>query len=384
MFLKILFTLVVSCCVIAEEPFSDISYQEAIEKSRTSNKLVMIDFYTTWCGPCKMLDKTTWKDKKVQEWLEEKTIPIKIDAEKLKPIAQKFDIAAYPTIVFVNSAEKVVGMFVGYKSPENFIPAAVNAISGITESSIARKELAKDKNNPSLRMDLANKLKREKKYEEALDLYTWCWEEALKHDPTFSGTRISFLLMYVEQLSNKYPSALERLNSWLENAKEVFESDNPTRQGCMDYFNLLRTNGTSEEGRLSIYDGLSERGDVGKEIQSWLGYLVEDEMFNQERFEEYLNIVNLDILIILLTTNEKPSKDGKYSEMIINMQINKSVMPFEALLVLKQDEKASRLLDAILQCDSSDETIDKLRSAAISRDRSDYIELINTAVENVQ
>jgi thiol:disulfide interchange protein len=67
---------------VAEAPFQDLTFEAALAAAKRDNKVVMIDFFTTWCVPCKKLDKTTWKDADVQKWLGEKTVALKMDAEK--------------------------------------------------------------------------------------------------------------------------------------------------------------------------------------------------------------------------------------------------------------------------------------------------------------
>lgn len=61
----------------------------------------MIDFFTTWCPPCKELDETTWTDARVIEWLGQHTVPLEVDAERAPTLAQHYGIASYPTLLFV-------------------------------------------------------------------------------------------------------------------------------------------------------------------------------------------------------------------------------------------------------------------------------------------
>src|SRR4030042_1326805 len=50
-------------------PFYKLTFEEAQIKANAETKVVLIDFYTTWCVPCKHLDKVTWPHKDVLKWL---------------------------------------------------------------------------------------------------------------------------------------------------------------------------------------------------------------------------------------------------------------------------------------------------------------------------
>ena len=82
----------------------NIPYAEVLAQAKTQNKLIMIDFYTDWCGPCKMLDKQVWVDPAVKELAETSFINVKIDCEKGEGIevAKKHHVMNYPNIVFLN------------------------------------------------------------------------------------------------------------------------------------------------------------------------------------------------------------------------------------------------------------------------------------------
>jgi thioredoxin-related protein len=58
-----------------------MSVEEAAGKLQQEQRPVLIDLYTTWCGWCRQMDKRTYSNKKVAEYLEDKFYPVRVDAE---------------------------------------------------------------------------------------------------------------------------------------------------------------------------------------------------------------------------------------------------------------------------------------------------------------
>lgn len=88
-------------------------YDKALAEAKASGKPVMIDFFATWCGPCKMLDKHTYTDAKVVEQ-SRSLVAVRIDVDQNQKLAQKYRVESIPTIVFLNSQGKEVRREVGF------------------------------------------------------------------------------------------------------------------------------------------------------------------------------------------------------------------------------------------------------------------------------
>jgi len=73
--------------------YSPAEFDEAI----SGDKLVMVDFYTTWCGPCKMMAPDV---ERIKAEMSDKVIVMKIDAEAHRDISGRFNISGYPTVMF--------------------------------------------------------------------------------------------------------------------------------------------------------------------------------------------------------------------------------------------------------------------------------------------
>ena len=74
--------------------------QEAVEKSRP----LFLDFGTENCHWCKQLELRTFADPEVRALLNERFIPLKIDAQRNAELAEKLNIKNYPTMVFAAAA----------------------------------------------------------------------------------------------------------------------------------------------------------------------------------------------------------------------------------------------------------------------------------------
>lgn len=100
----LLVALIAAICVNAQTEFRHISYQEALAAAKAEGKPVFIDFYTSWCGPCKAMAKNIFPLKKVGDYMNSTFVCIKLDAEKEGvEQAKQFKINAYPTMVIVGA-----------------------------------------------------------------------------------------------------------------------------------------------------------------------------------------------------------------------------------------------------------------------------------------
>ena len=92
------------------------TWEQALEKAKDENKLIFLDAYASWCGPCKTMAATTFKNKEVGEFFNKNFINFKMDMEKHKQgrrLSQKYKLRAYPTLFFINSNENIVHKTVG-------------------------------------------------------------------------------------------------------------------------------------------------------------------------------------------------------------------------------------------------------------------------------
>lgn len=113
----------------AQTEFRHISFDEGLKAAQNEGKLVFIDFFTSWCGPCKMMSSKTFPEKEVGDFMNAKFIPLKMDAEKEGlELAQKYGVKAYPTYVVLDATGKEVAKFTGYMDGKRFIDKVNSAL----------------------------------------------------------------------------------------------------------------------------------------------------------------------------------------------------------------------------------------------------------------
>ena len=90
---------------VTSETLSDV-----IDMAEKEGKLVFIDFYATWCAPCKMMDKDVFPDKNIAAFFNKNFISYKVDGEKGngQNLAALYDVKAYPTLVWVDKKGRVM------------------------------------------------------------------------------------------------------------------------------------------------------------------------------------------------------------------------------------------------------------------------------------
>ncbi|MDD5679832.1 MAG: thioredoxin domain-containing protein [Candidatus Omnitrophica bacterium] len=118
----------------------------ALKKAKTSQRPVMIDFYTDWCGWCKKLDSDTYSAGNVSD-LAKNFICVKIDADKNKSTASKYKVEGYPTIIFLNYEGEIDDRVVGYRDANGFADA-MSSVLKKTKKPDAKTPGAADNKTP--------------------------------------------------------------------------------------------------------------------------------------------------------------------------------------------------------------------------------------------
>lgn len=125
---------------VAFEP-EGTTLEQASAKAKAENKLIFLDAYTQWCGPCKMMARTVFPQEAVGNALNPRFVSIKIDMESAygAPLAKKLQITAYPTFVIFNADAQEIGRFLGGSNAEEFIKRVEEKSKDNSSSSLQQR-----------------------------------------------------------------------------------------------------------------------------------------------------------------------------------------------------------------------------------------------------
>lgn len=127
-----------------------LDIETASDRNKENKKYFFIDIYTDWCGWCKKMDQSTFKDSAVVQYFNEHLYAVKMNAESRDPIAYKEVLYEYktfgnkgynelavnllsgkmsfPSFVILSKKEAKIGTIVGFQSPSQLLSSLKNYI----------------------------------------------------------------------------------------------------------------------------------------------------------------------------------------------------------------------------------------------------------------
>lgn len=103
--------------------FEHVTFKELKEKATKANKLIFVDAYTTWCGPCKYMAKNIFTNDTVADFYNANFVNAKIDMEKGEGIelAKQYHVNCYPNLLFIDGQGNVVHRVAGSMTSKDFV-----------------------------------------------------------------------------------------------------------------------------------------------------------------------------------------------------------------------------------------------------------------------
>jgi TonB family protein len=335
---------------IPPTPFRTVSsFAEALKLADQEHKIVFVDFFTTWCEPCKRLDKDTWQDPSVIALLKDKSIALKVDAEKNVEMAKHYNVNAYPTLALIRSDGTLIDSLVGYRDAPTFNGEFTDALAGRTKFSQAKEAVENAgsdlEKQAKARYDLGRELSQRGENAEALTEFLWCFDVGMKQAPSYGGVRVSFLLSDIAELGAHYPPALDALRTRRDNDRARLSDD---RSAAVEFGGINHYLG-EDNATLEAFGKLP----ADSSARAALGHWVFDALLEARRYDDAAAAspparfrAQFDMMRDTKTPNDS----------MRGYLVNSAAKELEALAGAGKLDDARDLLKALLEYDHSDAT----------------------------
>lgn len=131
------------------------SFAEVKAQAKAEGKLIFVDCYTSWCGPCKMMATKEFVKKEAGDYFNDKFVNFKIDMEKGEgpELGKQYDVSAYPTFLILESDGQLRGRCVGAAQITEFIKRVEGVLSNEKGLTWYQKKFAEGERGESFLMD---------------------------------------------------------------------------------------------------------------------------------------------------------------------------------------------------------------------------------------
>ena len=118
---------------VGDRKVSWLAFDAAAEQAKKENKHMIVDVYTTWCGWCKVMDRQTYSNAQVADYLSQNFVLAKVNGESSaelhykgevmteRAFARKVGVTGFPTTYFLKPDAEIIGGAPGFIAPENFM-----------------------------------------------------------------------------------------------------------------------------------------------------------------------------------------------------------------------------------------------------------------------
>ncbi len=292
--------------------FEQGSWEAILAKAKAEDKIIFLDAYASWCGPCKMMDRDVFSQKEAAKFYNKHFINARIDMEKGegKTLSDKYEVQAYPSLLFIDGSGELVHRAVGYHDVEAFIELGERALDPSLRLSGMAARYAKGERSPEFLYDyaMASRAAMSPHAEAITKAYLKAqrnWGDAATMQLIFETAetaeselfdfilerRADFELLYGEQ------AVAYRIQELIFNSLEPDDTEEETFAKVdklfqraypedaaristsfrMNYYRMARQMGKFVETALDYYENYDEGGSEELNYAAWSFYLYVDE-----------------------------------------------------------------------------------------------------------
>ncbi len=186
------------------------TWAEALEEAQKEDKLLFVDAYAQWCGPCKRMAKNVFTLSEVGDYYNNNFINLKLDMETSdgRTFGSKYPVSAYPTLIFLSPDGEIVVKSTGGKQADGLIELGKKAFMGWDKSADYAEKYEAGDRDFDLMVNYVNELNKVNKPSLKIS------NDYIKSKPNISDEQMAqFLMAAVTESDSKLFSQLVKLKS---------------------------------------------------------------------------------------------------------------------------------------------------------------------------
>jgi thiol-disulfide isomerase/thioredoxin len=213
--------------------FYEGDWKEALKQADKEGKLVFVDAYAVWCGPCKLMSKNVFPQAKVGEFYNANFINLKIDMERGQGLEfrKKYPVRAFPTYFYLDPSGKIVHTTKGAKRPDDFIKVGALAVRKYDKSATYADQYNEGDRSPQLVYDYVKALKKSGK--PSLKIAN---DYLNSQKDLTTPENLKFILLAASEADSRIFSMLEENKEELIKLVSIEEVESSIRSACQNTF----------------------------------------------------------------------------------------------------------------------------------------------------
>jgi thioredoxin 1 len=300
--------------------FSDLSFEQARE--RAGDRILLVDATADWCPPCQMMDRTTWVDERLVQWVQNNALAIQVDVDAQPHTARELGIRAMPTMIVFRD-DREIDRVVGYRDANQMLEwlqqtarADVPPLADEAADQQDREPVAEEPQTVEERLDRARTLARAGEPLEALEHYVWLWENIPEQSPEFAGVRLTFIADEIGALAREHDEARQRFTEIRDRTGQRLE-ERATRTDLHDWL-VLNRRILGEDDRIIAWAERIREEEDGVQTMRRFGFLLAELFEERERLDllgllEAHPLRQIDLMWQRALMVESPEGAGAYA-----------------------------------------------------------------------
>ena len=173
-------------------------FQDAVKKARQTGKMIFVDCYTSWCGPCKMMARDVFPTDSAGQFMNPRFVNLQIDMEKGEgsQLKETWQVGAFPTFIIFDANGVEMNRFLGSSTTTEFLKKVEKSISDTSFSKLEQRFQQGDRSREFL-LSYVDALGRAQKARQASDVTELLLEgktETFANDKELAGVFMKHLI----------------------------------------------------------------------------------------------------------------------------------------------------------------------------------------------